>query len=168
MGYVHDTHMAQFISPGLIEKSAGTWTPTLSSNAYFQRRSAADANFTLYIPIKVPSNSASQKGVYLTSIELIFNITTAALDDFATVELEKMVADSAGAVTGSAPSITLDTANDTAAERKATGTHRLTASLATPVWIDNDVWYVLECVCDAAATSVFDLYGAIVNYTLRI
>lgn len=168
MGYVHDTSMSQFVHPSQIDKSAGTWTPTLSTNDVFHRRTAADANFNLFVPVRLPSNSAALKGAYLKSIELIFNITTGALDDFATVALKKLTFNSSGASTASDVTVTIDTANDTANERKATGTHRMTVTLSTPVWVDNDDAYVLYCVCDAAANSVFDLYGAIVNYTVRL
>jgi hypothetical protein len=168
MGYVNDTAMSQWIPPTAIGKTAGTWTDTLASNAYYQRRTAADANSTLFVPIQLPSNSVAQKGAYLRSIEVIYNVTTAALDDFATVELEKVSSTSGGTVTGTAPTITIDSGHDTAAERKATGVHRMTVTLSTPAWIDNDEWYVLEMILDHATTSVFDLYGAIANYTLRI
>jgi hypothetical protein len=168
MGYVHDTSMSQFIPPVLIEKSAGTWTATLASNAFYHRRTAADAAFNLFVPIRLPSNSASLKGAYLKSIELIFNITSAAMDDIATVALKKLAFDSAGASTGSDVTVTIDAANDTAAERKATGTHRMTVTLSTPVWVDNDHAYVLYMLVDGSSSGVFDLYGAICNYTLRL
>ncbi len=168
MGTVHDTHMSQFIPPSQIQKSAGTWTPTLATNDVYERRTAADANFNLFIPIPIPSNSSTQKGGYLKSVEVIFNITTAALDDIATVALKKLSFSSAGASTGSDVTVTLDTANDTAAERKATGTHRMTITLSTPVWVDNDEAFVAYIACDGSTTGVFDLYGAVANYTLRV
>lgn len=168
MGYVHDTSMSQFIPPVQVQKSAGTWTPTLASNTLCDRRTAADASFNLFIPIRLPSNSQASKGAYLKTIDVLYKIATAAADDFATVELEKMVFSSAGVVTGSAPAITQDTGHDTAAERKAVGDHRMTVTLTTPVWVDNDDAYVLYLVVDAAATTVFDLWGAIANFTLRL
>ena len=164
---MHNTHFSQFIPPAQINKSAGTWTPTLASNALYERRTAADATFNLFIPIRIPSNSVALQGAKIASIEVIYNITTAACDDFATVELEKMTSSAAGAVTGAAVTVSVDTSHDTAAERKATGTHRMTVTITTPEWVDNDCWYVLYLVVDAAATTVFDLYGAIVNFTLR-
>jgi len=168
MGYVHDTAMSQFVAPSQIGKSAGTWTPTLATDDSYERRTAADANFALFVPVPVPSNSVAQKGAYLKSIELIWNQTTAVMDDVATVALKKATFSAAGASTSSDISVSIDSANDTAAERKATGTHRMTVTLATPVWIDNDERYVLYMLVDGSATGVFDLYGAIVNYTLRM
>lgn len=164
---INNTHFSQFIPPSQISKSAGTWTPTLATNVLYERRTAADAVFNLFIPIRVPSNSIALQGAKLVSVEVIFNITTAACDDFATVELEKCTSTSAGVVTGAAVTTSVDTSNDTAAERKATGTHRMTVTVTTPAWVDNDDYYVLYLVVDAAATSVFDLYGAIANFTLR-
>jgi len=164
---MNNISFSQFIPPSQVSKSAGTWTPTLASNVLYERRTAADASFSLYIPIRIMGNSVALQGCKLSSVEVIFNITTAAADDFATVELEKCSMSAAGVVTGAAVTITQDTGNDTAAERKATGTHRMTVTLTTPEWVDNDVYYVLVLTVDAAAGTVFDLYGAIANFTLR-
>jgi hypothetical protein len=89
------------------------------------------------------------------------------MDDIATVALKKLTFDSAGASTGADVTVTLDTANDTAAERKAAGTHRVTVTLSTPVWVDNDNAYWLYMLVDGSATGVFDLYGAIANFTFK-
>jgi hypothetical protein len=167
MGYVHDTRMSQFVFPGEIQKSAGTWTPTLATNDVYERRTAADANFALFVPIKLPSNSNDTKGAYLKSIELIWNETN-AMDDFATVALKKLTFSGAGASSAADVTVTVDAANDTAAERKAAGTHRMTVTLATPVWVDNDQCFYLYALVDGSATGVFDLYGAVVNFTLRL
>ena len=40
-------------------------------------------------------------------------------------------------------------------------------TLDTPAFIDNDEYYHVEIVCDAAAGSVFKVFGAIANYTFR-
>lgn len=168
MGFTHDQNVAQFIDPALIAKSAGTWTPTLATNEVYQRRTAADANFALFVPIVIPSNSNNLKGSLLESVELIFNITTAAMDDIATVALKKNVFSAGGVPTASDVSVTIDAANDTAAERKATGNHRMVVTLATPVYIDNDEQFTLYVLVDGSAGGVFDLYGAIANFTARL
>ena len=63
MGYVHDTDMSQFISPFGCGYTAGTWTPTIGTNMVENVRTAADASFTLLIPIEIPSNGVALKGV---------------------------------------------------------------------------------------------------------
>jgi hypothetical protein len=170
MGYVNDTQMRQFIPPFMCGKSAGTWTPTLASNVVGDVRTAADASFTLMIPITVPSNAAALKGAYLTAIDVWYKIATAAADDFATVELEKMTLPASGtAVSGAAVTVTMDTGHDTAAERKAAGdAHKMTVTLSTPVWVDEDDVYYLCLTVDAAATTAFTFYGARANFTLRV
>ncbi len=170
MGYVNDTQMRQFIPPFMCGKTAGTWTPTIASNVVSDNRTAADASFTLLIPIFLPSNAADLKGAYLTAIDVWYTIATAAADDFATVELEKMTLPASGsAVTGEALTVTIDTAHDTAAERKAAGdAHKMTVTLSTPEWIDEDEVLYLQLVVDAAATTAFKFYGARANFTLRV
>lgn len=167
MGYLHDTKFSQFITPNQVVKSAGTWTTTLGTNTVADVRTAADASFTLYVPILIPSNDDSYKGAKLQSIDVHYKVATAAADDFATVELEKMSISAAGAVTGAAVTITQDASHDTAAARKAVGDHFMTVTLTTPAWIDKDEVYWLQLVVDAAAGTVFTLWGAKANFTLR-
>lgn len=168
MGYVHDTHMARWIPPSAIQKSAGTWTPTYSSNKIFDRRTAGDASFNLFVPINLPQNSADTKGSYLVSIDVFYNITTAAADDFATVELNKQTLSSVGAHTAAAVATSIDSEHDAAAERKALGEHKMTITLTTPEWMDDDDLFVLYMVVDAGANTVFDLVGVRANYTARL
>jgi len=170
MGYVHDTAMSQFIQPDEIIKTLGTWTDSIASNVAKAVRTAADASFELHIPIKLPSNAEAMKGAYLKSIDVYYTIGTAAADDFATVELSKVTLPAAtgSAPTGAAVDTTPDTGHDTAAERLAADDHLMTVELDTPAWIDDDEYYVLQLVVDAAATTVFTLWGARANYTLRV
>ncbi len=168
MGYVADTKMCQFIPPVQIEKSAGTWTTTLASNVLSHNRTAADAAFNLFVPIRVPGNSVALKGARLESIELLWDTSVAALDGVATVELEKQTVTAAGVVSGATVTQTQDSTNDTTAKRLTLASHRMKVTLTTPEWVDNDVYYVLYVTFDAAATSVVKLYGAIANFTLRV
>lgn len=169
MGYVNDTQMANFIHPGDFEMSAGTWAVTEASNVVSNDRSAADAAVTVLIPIRLPSNTAALKGAKLTSIDVGYFIGTAAADDFATVELEKVTINTDDvAASGSAVTTTEDSAHDSAAERKAADDHTMTVTITTPEWVDDQVCYWLKLVIDCAATTVLKFYGAIAHYTLRV
>lgn len=170
MGYVHDTHMSQFIPPSEFEMSAGTWAMAVASNVVSRDRTAADASFTALIPIPIPSNASAYKGARLKSIDVWYSIGTGAADDFATVELEKMVlgVDDV-APTGAAVTITQDTGHDTAAERKAVDDdHCMTVTITTPAWLDDGDAYWLQLVVDCALTTVFKFFGARANYELRV
>jgi hypothetical protein len=168
MGYLNDTKMAQYIPASAIQKSAGTWTATLASNVLADVRTAADATFNIFVPVRVPGNAGALKGARLKSVELLYKVATAAMDSVTTVELEKCTVSSAGAVTGAAVTVTLNSAEDTSAKRFAVADHRVIATLTTPEWVDNDCYYVLYVTFDAAATSAFTLYGAIANFDLRL
>jgi hypothetical protein len=163
-----NTHMSQFIPASMIQKSAGTWTATLANNILSDNRTAADAAFNLFVPILVPGNSVALQGVKLTSVELLWDTSVAALDGVATVELERVTITAAGAASGAAVAVTVDSTNDTTAKRLTLASHRMTVSITTPEWVDNDVYYVLYVTFDAAATSVVKLYGAVANFTLRV
>ena len=76
--------------------------------------------------------------------------------------------DSAGAVTGAAVTVTINSAEDTTAKRKAIASHRIIATLSTPAYIDNDELYLLYVTFDAAATTAITLYGAIANFEVRL
>lgn len=169
MGYVHDTHMSQFIPPAAITKTAGTWTPSVVSNVIKEARTAGAAAFTLLIPIPIPSNACERKGAKLKSIDIWYKIATAAATDFATVTLNQTgLPGDADAPAGAAAAIILDSAHNTAAKRKAEADHKLTVTLDAPVWLSENDAYFLQLVVDAAATTVFTLYGARANYELRI
>ena len=170
MGYVSDKEISLWIPPGVIGKSAGTWTPTLASNVWSEVRGAADASFSLAIPIQLFGNAAGLRGCRLKSIDVYYAIGTAAADDFAVVELEKMAlgADDT-AITGAAVTVTLDAGHDTAAERLAQDTdHVMTVTLSTPEWIDEDEVFVLTLTVDAAAGTVFTIFGARANFQLEL
>lgn len=170
MGYVNDTHMSQFLAPSDIIKTSGTWTAALASNVVSESRSAAAASFLLLVPIKLPGNGAPLKGASLKSIDVYYSVVTADAADFATVALNKVTLpeSSGSAPSGSACTVTIDTNHDTAAKRKAVGDHHMTITLDSPAWIDEDEAYVLSCTIDGAAATVFKLYGARANYTLRV
>lgn len=171
MGYVHDTAMSIFIPPTAFEFTAGTWTPTITSDVLTMVRTQADASFSAIVPISVPANAAALKGAKLKSIDIFYKIHTAAADDFATVDLNKEtlgaddVAITAAAVTG----ITLDAGHDTAAERKAVDNdHVMTITLDDPAWVDEADFYWVEMIIDAAATTDVIFFGARVNFELRV
>lgn len=167
-GYVHDTHMSQFLPFSLFSHSAGTWTATVASNVWYARRSAADAAATTRIPVLLPSNSSGNKGAYLTSVDLFYRVGTAALDALQ-ADLYKMTVGADGALqTVAAVTTTYDSGHDSAAERIDVDEHSLTLSLTTPVWVDNDEELFVEVVADNAATSLLDYFGARANFTLRL
>ncbi|MEA3326689.1 MAG: hypothetical protein U9R53_05195 [Chloroflexota bacterium] len=169
MGYVHLTDICQFISPFAISKSAGTWTPTVSSDAVSDLRTPADAAFDLLIPLVQPGSDVALQGARIRSIDVWYVISVAAADDFATVEIDKMtLAANTVACTGTNPPVTIDADHDTAAERKAAAAHKMTVTLDTPCFIEDDTAYFLHLNVDAAATTVFALVGAQVNYDLRL
>jgi hypothetical protein len=176
MGYVHDVAMAQFVPPTAFGYSAGTWALAVATNVWSLDRSAGDAAFTVYMPVPIPSNSVALKGSKLLSIELMYSIGTGAADDFVAATcalykdtLQATAASGSGTLnTAAIATGTLDTGHDTAAELKAVDEHRLKWTLTTPAWIDNDEAYHFEAVVDAAADTVFKIFGGIINYTLRL
>jgi len=161
--------MSAFIPAADIIKTAGTWTTTLSSNTVGDVRTAADTTFNLFVPLNPPlGNSVALKGCRIKSVELLYKVATAAMDSVTTVEIEKVSVSSAGVVTGAAVTATINSAEDTSAKRLAVADHRLIATISSPTWLDNDEAYWLYVTFDAAATSVFTLWGAIVNYDLKV
>jgi hypothetical protein len=169
MGFTNDTAMAAFVPASKIGKSAGTWTPTLASNTVGDVRTAGAATFNLFVPLNPPvSNSVGLKGARIKSVELLYSVATAALNSVTTVEIEKMTVSSAGAVTGVAVTATLNSTEDTTAKRLTVANHRVIATITSPAWTDNDESYWLYVTFDAAATSAVTLWGAVVNYDLRV
>lgn len=157
--------LSKFIPASAAQKSAGTWTATLASNVLSDNRTAADAAFTIYVPINLGEmGQAYHGGAKIESIDVFYSIGTAAADDFATVELEKCTLPVTGtAVTGAAVTVTIDTGHDTAAERLAVAAHTMTITPAADLYLEDDYYYALTMIVDAAATTVFKLFGVRVN-----
>lgn len=170
MGYVNITDISQYISPFQIAKTAGTWTPTITSNVNSDVRTAAAEVFTLLIPVLVPGSHVGTQAAQLKSVDVWYQIATNDATDFATVVLRRTTlnAQTVAVAGANVSEITLDTAHDSAAKRRAIGHHQMKISLNTPVFINQLHAYWVNCVVAAHLNTVFTLYGARVNYTLRI
>ena len=169
MGYIHDTAMSRFISPFECGYTLGTWTPTIGTNMIENVRTAADASFTILIPILLASNDEILKGAYLKSIDVYYSIATAAADAVAGLAVDKITLGADGtACAGATVAVTPDSGHDSAAKRLDIEDHTMTITLTTPVWIDDGEHFVGSLIVDAAATTVFSFIGARANYTLRV
>lgn len=171
MGYVNDTTMAQFLPPGQAHFVTGTWSDAAGqvSNTIVKKKAATDETATLTIPIKLLSNGGGYKGCYLKSVDVYFEVLTAALDAMsALVHRVTLPADGAAIGTVEALSFTYDTGHDAAAERIDVDQHTMRLTLDTPVWIDDDHSIQVQLSINAAATSVFDYIGARANFDLRL
>jgi hypothetical protein len=171
MGYLHDTHMSQYIPPSLFHLATGTWASAAGQVAGTIVKSVNDANQTslFNIPIIIPSNSVALKGSKLVSVEIDFEITGAALTALtATINKVTRGADTAVAVVA-AQTFTYDTGHDAAEERVDVDQHKMTLTITTPFWIDNDEYVLVELSVDQAGdTGVIELLGAVANYTARL
>lgn len=168
MGYVHDTHMSQFIPPTAMMGVTGTFTLAAGAVAgtIAYHRAATAQTSVITIPIPLPSNSSTQKGAYLRSVEVDYENLLATATSV-TFGLNKVTrgANTAVAVV-SAVTVTQDlTAATTAAAQDQC---KCTVTLTTPAWIDNDEYYLLTMTIVAGATVTNDVLGAVANYTLRL
>lgn len=166
---MNNTHFSQYIPPTLFHCVTGTWTQAAGAVAgtIAKHVAATDEASVINIPVVMPSNSVDLQGAKLVSIEVDFQILVAACDALAAV-VNKVTrgADGAVAVAASLP-FSYDTGHDTAPERIDVDKHRMTLTLTTPIWIDNDVYILVEITADKATTTTIDFLGAVANYTLR-
>ena len=168
MGFLHDTHMSQFIPPTAFHYVTGTWTDAAGNvtGTIVKQKAAAAETSVVNIPIPIPSNSVALKGSYLKSIEIDYEILTAAATSI-TATLNKVTRGADGAV---AVVAAVAETQDLAAATDAADVdqHKLTVTVTTPAWIDNDEEYLLELSCVCALTTVLEFLGAVVNYTARL
>jgi hypothetical protein len=161
--------MSQIIAPEEIQVSAGTWTLTTSTQHWFNRRSRAGAGFVLRIQAKVLQNSVALKGALLKSVDVWYKIATADGSAFtAKVWKEALIVDAGTWVAPVEQTTTLDAGHDTAAKRYAQADHKMTLTLSTPIWLDDDDNVFVELAVTAAATTDFDFIAARFNYTARL
>jgi hypothetical protein len=167
MGYVHDTHMSQYIPPTLFHCVTGTWTEVAGQVAgtIVKHKAAAAETTTINIPLILPSNSQANRGALLKSVEVDYEVLVLAATSV-TLSIVKVARGAEGAVAVvSAPAgIQTLTPATTAA---SVDQHKDVFTLTTPAWIDNDEYYFLKVVAVCAATTQLDLLAAVANFTLR-
>ena len=168
MGYVHDTHMSQYIAPNMMSFVTGTWSDAAGQVAgTIVKTKAAGAETTVVnVPLVVPSNSSVLKGSMIVSIELDYEIRTSAATSV-TLSLVKVTrgADGADAVVSTITGTQLLTPATTAA---TVDEHKDKFTVTTPAYIDNDEYYILKATAVCAAGTVLEVLGAVVNYTARM
>jgi len=160
--------MSQYIPPTAMFGATGTYTQAagaVTGTIAFHRAAAASTG-VINIPIILPSNSVALKGVKLTSIEVDYELLLAGATSI-TMSLNKVTrgADTAVAVV-SAVTVTQSLVANSGAETN--DQHKITVTLTTPEWIDNDVYYLLVMTAVCGATVTVDILGAVANYTLRV
>jgi hypothetical protein len=168
MGYVHDTAMSQFIPPTAVYGDTAAWAIADSqvTGLLAYACDATDEVANLFIPIPIPANSVANKGAMLKSIEIDYQIVTAACDSV-TATITRVTRGAEGAAA------TLDAAvafsqSPTAANSKTADQHKLVLTLTTPVYVDNDEHYFVKIAFDKAATSTVEFIAAVANFTLRL
>lgn len=168
MGYVHDN--VQIVVPFTkYGHSAGTWTATVASNVWYNRRTAADAAATSYIPLcDVPQRDGALKGAKLTSVDVHFRIVTAALDAMEAHLYKATLAADGALLTVAEVTTTYDAGHDSAAERIDVDEHKMTLTVTTPFYLEDNEMLFVEMVSDAAATSLLDEFYTVGNWTLRL
>jgi hypothetical protein len=168
MGYVHD-NFSVVIPFTAYAHSAGTWTPTVASNVWYNRRTAADAAATSMIPLGgVPQRDGAKKGAKLNSVDVHFRVVTGALDAME-AHLYKATMGADGALlTVAEVTTTYDTGHDAAAERIDVDEHKMTLTPSTPVYLEENEHLFVEVVWDGSATGVIDEFYTVANYTLRM
>jgi len=146
----------------------GTWTQAAGAvtDTICMHKAAGANTPVVTIPIMLPSNSVALKGSYLKTIEIDYTLAAAGATSVTAV-LNKVTrgADTAVAVV-SVPAITQDLAAGVAAATQ--DEHKLTVTLTTPEWIDNDVYFLLQLTLVCGGTVTIDILGAVANFTLRI
>lgn len=168
MGYVHDTHMSQFIFPTAMIPITGTWTEAAGQVAgTLAKHKAANAETAVvHIPILIPSNSQVSKGSKLDSIEVDYEVLVAACTSV-TATLKKVTRGADGAV-AVVSSVTITQDLTAATDAADVDQHKLTVTVTTPAYIDNDEYYILQLSFVAAASTTIDVLGAVANYTARM
>jgi hypothetical protein len=168
MGYVHDTHMSQYIPPTAWHFATATMTQVAGQTAgtIALHRAAANETSVITIPVILPSNSAAFKGSKLVSIEVDYEILTAEPTSL-TWTLNKVTRGANGADA----TVTAITKTNTVADAgaKTVDEHKQTITVTTPAYIDNDEYYLLELSLVAGAGgNTTDFLGAVANFTLRM
>jgi hypothetical protein len=168
---MHDTHEHQWIPPTLFHCVTGTWTMAAGAvaNTIAISKGAADNTAIVTIPIVIPMNDGPDKGARLISVDVYWEVLTAAMDAVtALIHQVTLPADTAAIGAPTSLAFTYDTGHDTAPERLTLEQHSMTLTLTTPLWVEDDMVVQVQMTMDAAATSALTMFGARANYTYRL
>jgi len=169
MGYIHDSSMKYFVPPALAGGSGGTWTHANDGTFWSLSRAAYAGTFYLSVPVAVPhQNSNENRGSRIASVDVYCKITDANLTSLA-VEFNLQTLPTTGEFDSpSNPTFTYDTDHDAAGERITQGSHVMTLTLTTATWVQGTQCLRADLIAVAPSNTVFEFFGARVNYTLRI
>jgi hypothetical protein len=167
-GYVHDTNMSTYIPPTCWHFATASMTQVAGQVAgtIALHRAANNETSVVSIPVMLPSNAAAGKGAYLKSIEVDYEVLAAEPTSI-TWTLNKVTRAAEGA--DAAVAAVTQTQAVAAAAAKTVDEHRQVITLTTPVWIDNDEYFLLQAALVAGAGgSTEDFLAAVANWTLRV
>jgi hypothetical protein len=168
----HDTHMHKWHPPVRSHCVTGTWAAAAGqvANVIVWKKTANAETSTISIPITVPQNDGQEKGAYLVSVDVYFQILTAACTTLtAYIYRSVLPADTVAFGTAEALTFTYDTNHATAGNRVLVDEHTMTLTLTTPVWVEDDhVIQVQLTNVAGAGGGVFDFIGMRANYTYRL
>jgi hypothetical protein len=168
---MHDTHMHQWIPPTAIHLVTGTWTMTAGAvgNTIAMSCAQADSTRVATYVVDLPSNDGPEKGACIISIDIYWNCLTLAMDAV-TALIHKVTLPLDTAAIGAPESLAFaySADHDTAGKRLTLAKHTMTLTPTVPIWIEDDQVIQVQVTYDAGATSDLTLFGARVNYTLRL
>lgn len=157
------TDRGEFLSfsEALYLAGTGTWTKTrVAEGDYVYRHTAAANTSLLSFEIPLAVRSTSGKGNKLTSIDVVYNISTAALSAHtATLDLATYANNTARAIVSMPLTGSLATATQT-------GDYVTNLAVTTPAYnnlIDSIARF--ELTVNAALTSAYDFIGLIARYS---
>lgn len=141
--------------------SAGTWTITrVAQGNYVYRHTAADDTSIIGIDVSPMIRAAASKGFRLDSFDVMYSITTLALDAHS-ITLDRI--EYADNVAVSVNSIAITGTLATATQANPYLTNVAVDSPAFDVTADSK--YILELTVDAGATSDYDFIGIMLRFT---
>ena len=169
MGYLRDDGLTVVVGPSDCMVSAGTWADTYADGHWYYQRTAAAAPFYLGFMAKLLQHADSQRGSYLKSVDLYYELNTAPLTSLAAaIYLGTFPADGAAFADPVSQAFSYDTGHEAAGERVTQAYHKMTLTLTTPIWIADDEFVQVQIQASAPAGTNFSWYGARFNFTLRL
>jgi hypothetical protein len=169
-GYVHDSGITFYIPPTLGVGAVAAWTAGAGQVADTIAVScdATDETATFTWPVMLLSHSHAAKGSYLRQIDLDYEITAAATENTHMTALVNLVTRGADGADAVVAAQTFTYSETTAASRGDVDEHFVSLTLATPIWIDEDQYVLVEVTFDKAATTLVHMYAMFARCTLRL
>ena len=169
MGFTDDVSMHKYISISqFIYDITSDWSYS-ETDGIPSIKHIGTENVYIFIPINLLCSPNMNQGAKIKKIDIYYKIAIATLTGMSEPKINKNKLPEHGLdITNENLNVTFDENNNDASKRRAIGSHKLTMTLDTPYYVKDDEKIEINFNFTGGATTETFIYGAQVEFELRL